>query len=114
MSGRAFYIVVFLVLRPPDPFPTEWSAASLRASGVAYIVIIFVVRIISAFKNKKCKRGYDAKRLEYKGDVNKRRRSKTLSGLESVHTQLDIESIVSNSLRDMSKIERLAMLMKQK
>ena len=114
MSGRAYHIVMFPVLRPPGPFPTEWPAASLRASGVAYIVIIFVVRIIGAFKSKKCKRRYDTKRLEYKGDVNKRRRSKIPSGLESVHTQLDIESVVSSSLREMSKIERLAMLMKQK
>jgi hypothetical protein len=48
MSGRAFHIVVFPVLRPPDPFPRTWSAASLRASGVAHVSIIFVVRIIGA------------------------------------------------------------------
>jgi hypothetical protein len=48
MSGRAVYLVVCLVLRLPDPLPRAWSAASLRASGVAYISIIFVVRIIGA------------------------------------------------------------------
>jgi hypothetical protein len=39
---------MFRVLCPPNLFPRVWSAASLRASGVAYISIIFVIRIISA------------------------------------------------------------------
>jgi hypothetical protein len=43
MSGRAFDIVVFPVLRPPKPFPGARSAAS---RGVAHLSIIFVVRII--------------------------------------------------------------------
>jgi hypothetical protein len=48
MSGMAFHIAVFPVLRSPDPFPRLWSAASPRASGAAYTSIIFVIRIIGA------------------------------------------------------------------
>jgi hypothetical protein len=48
MSGRSFHIVVFRVLRPPDPFPRTWSASYLRGSGIAHIAIIFVVRIVGA------------------------------------------------------------------
>jgi hypothetical protein len=48
MSGRGFHIVVSNVLRPPHPFPRTWPASYLRASGVAHIAIIFVIRIIGA------------------------------------------------------------------
>jgi hypothetical protein len=48
MSGRGFHIVVFRVLRPPDPFPRTWSASYLRGSGVAHIAIISIVRIVGA------------------------------------------------------------------
>jgi hypothetical protein len=48
MTGTAIRIVTCPVLRPPDPFPRVWPAASRRARGVAHISIIFVVRIIGA------------------------------------------------------------------
>lgn len=48
MSGRSFHIVAFRVLRPPDLFPRTWSASYLRGSGVAHIIIIFVIRIVGA------------------------------------------------------------------
>ena len=48
MSRRDFYVIIFYVLCPPKPFLRTWSALYLRGSGVAHIVIIFVVRIVGA------------------------------------------------------------------
>jgi hypothetical protein len=47
MSKRSFYIIIFYVLYPLSPFPKIRLASYFKGSGVAYIIIIFVIKVVS-------------------------------------------------------------------